>query len=319
MATSNPVAQYKKALVGVLPGILDRVGMNVYNNHPLWAKIGKTGQKKPWEGEAIRAKIVGATYDKADSYSGYDTLDTTAKEPFTVGDFEMGGYFNTVTIDGMTMAKYRTAPKRLFSLLEDEVKLALIDMRDKMTSHLFAAANDSKGLLSLSTLTDASTTIAGISAGANWGGTTTASGVFASQGKNDMMTMWDTLGQYASSLDDDNGDDAPDLLVTTQAVRRKYWASLEPSMRYTPGGAGDVNLKLSFMGAPIVADTACASGVMYFLNTRHLWLYVVPGRDFTPQESINAIDQDAMCQKILWNGQIVTNARRFNGKLTSIS
>lgn len=317
MATSNPVGEMTKALVGMFPGVLEAVGMNVYDSHPILKKLN--ANKRSWVGEAIRVKMVAAEYDKANSYSGYDAFDTTAREPFTVGDFEMGGYYNTVTIDGMTMAKFRTAQKALFEMLGDEIKVAKADFVKKFLTHFFATTNDAKGILSHYVLSDASTTIAGVAGSSTWGGTQTTSGVFATQGLNDMMTISDTLSRYAGTLDGTDTVDGPDMIITTQSIRRSYWAKLEPGLRYEPNGAGDVKLNLAFMGSSLLADTLVASGVMHFVNTKHMQLHVVPGRDFTPREDVTAIDQDAFSRTFLWNGQLVTNARRFQGTLISIS
>jgi hypothetical protein len=317
MATTNPVGQMNKALVGMFPGVLEAVGMNVYDSHPFLKKLNKN--KKAWVGEAIRVKLVAAEYDKTQSYTGYDAFDTSAREVFTVGDFEMGGYTCPVTIDGMTMGKYRTAQKALFEMLGDEIKVAKSDFVKKFLTHFFATTNDAKGILSHYVLSDASTTIAGVAGSTTWGGTQTTSGAFATQGLNDMMTINDTLSQYQGTLDGSDTVDGPDMIVTTQSIRRSYWAELEPGMRYEPNGIGDVKLSLAFMGVPLSADMLVTSGMMHFINSNHMQLHVVPGRDFTPREDVVAIDQDAFSRTFLWNGQLVTNARRFQGTLVSIS
>lgn len=317
MATTVVAGTQNKILATAFPGVVAGYALQVLNGHPILSRLNKV--KKAWIGESIRVRLINDASSTAQSYTDFDEFDITEQEPMIAGDYEMGGYGATVAFAGMQLRKISPSNySGLKDLLEIETKLQMLNIRDKMSDNLFAAANDAKGILSLSTITDATTTIAGVGGSSTWGGTTTSSGSMATQGKDDMMTMFNTLSQYASSLDG-KANDGTDLICCTNTVAQYYWATLEPSMRYTPMGKGDVGLTLEFMGIPLTTDQHVASGVMYFLNLGHLELRVHSEADFTPSEPITPVDQDAFVKRIIWNGQLVCDGRRYQGKLNTLS
>ena len=319
MATSTPVGTFNKVLASTVQGYVDAMGMQVYNGNPLLNRILEKGNKRKWTGEAIRVKLVGAAYKTAQSYTDFDTGNVGVSEPFTVADFELGGYMQWVTMSGMQERKNADAGTRIFDIVKQETKVAVQSMKDLVSTHLYQATNDAKGFLSLATLTDATTTVAGVAGSGNWGGTTTTSGSFASQGLNDLWTLYLTLSQYAGL--GTNGMDEPDLIVMNNTTSfRYYMANMQTSMRYTPNGKGDVGFgEITFMGKTVLPDPACASGNIYMLNTDHLFLYIMPGADMTVKEERMAYNADSTSIPILLNGQLVTNGRRYLGKLASVS
>jgi len=323
MATAAIAGTVDKVLSSAFPGLLKDLGMGVYNSSPVFARINKGNQKRPWEGESIQGALISSTYGKAASYQNDDTVDTTSKEPFTAFQFELGGYQTNVTLFGMQIRKVQSSYRKLFDLQKTETRLATIDMVDKMSDHLFQSTNDAKGILSLDTITDASTTIAGVAGSGVWGGTTTASGSFAAQGKSDLVTLYLTLSKFASFKETNNTTgmaNEPNLAVTTNAVWQFYWNSLDASMRYTTSDTGDVMTKLAFMGMPIVQDQHVATGRLYMLNTRELYLYVMGDADFTSLAPSAPVSQpDSWSRGLIWNGQLVFSNRRCQGKLTGIT
>lgn len=316
MATQTPVAAMDKVLASAMQGIAPKLGMNVYDSFGLFNMIEKKGNKKPWSGEAIRQPIVTEKYGAAINYTDYDSFAIVAQEPFTVADFELAGAGRTVCVSNMQYRKLKTAPKKLIEYVEVETKMAIMAIKELLISNLTSTTNTSKGVLSLYTLTDATTTIGGVSGGSSWGGTTTASGSFASQGLTDLLTIKMTLSQYA----DLGGKDAAgtDIILTTPTVYRYMITALQPDQRYT-GQTADPVLKASFDGVKVENDVSVNSGCIYLLNTNHLNLYVMSDADFTVQADVRPSNQDAFSRLIVWNGQITTDARRYHGKLTGVT
>src|SRR3990167_10249382 len=313
MTTEAIAGAAKKVLASALPGLVKPVGMGVYNSSPVLKKVIKTN-RRAWEGESLQGSVITSTYGKAASYANDDTVSTTAVEPFTAVQWELGGYQVSVNIPGMKIRKVQSSPRKLFELAKSETTLAMLDLYELMSVHLFQPSDDAKGIGSLSTLTDASTTKAGLAASSAWGGTTTASGAFASQGKADLMTLFLQLSRY-QGFTTLGGEDAPDLNVTRLTEWQLYWASLESSMRYAPNGTGDVKLQVTFMGNPVMKDEHVASGVWYMLNTSHLWLYVMDGADFELlPETRDTAQPDMYARAVIWNGQLVCDSRRYLGK-----
>jgi len=304
----------------VLPGVVKGVGPQVYNSNIVLGRIRKSGNVRPWEGESEQIAVMTAKYNKASSYQDDDPVSSTdAVKIITAGQFELGGYQTTVNLPGMELRKVKSNPNKVYDLLKTHTSAAFLDMRDTMANHLFQITNDADGILSLYTVTDASTTIAGIPGAANWGGTTTASGSMATQGKRDLMTLWTTLSSYGS-LESESGTESPDISVAPLATRNYYWQALESSMRLTSGGKGDIALDLQFMNKPIIADEHVGAGLWFCLNLKRLFLSVMPGADFKVLEPTRSESQPDMYNVgIIWNGQLVFNTRRYSGKLTGLS
>ena len=323
MATSTPVGTQDKILATTMQKWAPKVGLQVYNSTPVLKKVIDNGNKKKWEGEAQRQTIVNATYKAPVRYNNYGTANTTPQEPLTVADFEMAGYMQAVTLSEMQLRKNSSSETKMIDLLATEMQLAMQSMRDAMETDLLATANVTSGLLSLDTITDASTTIGGVGGSSTWGGTTTASGAFTSQGLNDMLTLWQTLSQYAD-LSGKGGSgitsgDQPDLLITTQAVERSYFNELQPQMRFTGDEKLDTGSALAWFKVPVLSSTYPTSGRLYMINSRHLTLWVHPQADFTMKPAVHPTNQDAWTRLIVWNGALGTSERRKHGKLTGLT
>jgi hypothetical protein len=74
-----------------------------------------------------------------------------------------------------------------------------------------------------------------------------------------------------------------------------------------------------FKTVPVLFDTAATSGVMYFLNSNHLQLFVNSGNNMRMTEWVKPANQTSKVAQIIMCGQLATNNRRRLGKLTSIT
>ena len=325
MATQAIAGSVDKVLTNGFPTALKEVGMGVYNANPTIALIQKN--RSTWQGESQQGGVVTSTAytDKAQSYQNDDPVDTSSVEPVTAIQFELGGYQSSVNISGMKIRKVQTSLQKIMDLQKLETALCLKGMVERMAIHFFQATNDAKGIISLSTISDATTTIAGLAGSSTWGGTTTAAGAaFSVVGKNDLMTLYNTLSVNDNSLEESNGttgfSNEPDTHITRRQEQQLYWATLEPSMRYEVNGTGDVKLKIAFMGSPVTVDQHCASGVWHMFKRNAIKWKVMSGADFTPLPVATTSTQpDMWARGVIWNGQVVFTSRRPFGKYTGIS
>lgn len=325
MATTAVANSTNRLVASTLPKVLAPVGLQVYNAHPVWRRIAQSKSQRPWEGESIQGAVQTSKYGKARSYSGDDVIPTTMVSPFTAFQFEQGGYIVDITLPMQDVRKNESAPEKVFSIVKQWTKSAMLDMVDEMTTDLLQASKDAKGINTLYEIADASTTIAGIAGGSTWGGTTTISSSFSLQGKSDVVTLWSTLSGNASFDENAKGDesgyqDAPDVSFVTPAIWQYYWQSLEGNIRYTSGSEADVKLVLRCMGHPVIADNHVPTGVWYMLRSSELYLYVAKSADFTLLDEVRSPQQpDVSSRAAIWNGQLVFNNRRHQGKLVSIT
>ena len=111
--------------------------------------------------------------------------------------------------------------------------------------------------------------------------------------------------------------DAPDLIVTTQAIYDAYESSLQANKRFE----GDSTLadygfdSLRFKGASVVVDSHCPAGQMYFLNTDYLDFKIHNKRNFAFEDFKRLEGSDNIQARIFWMGQLVCTNPRMQGVL----
>ena len=113
------------------------------------------------------------------------------------------------------------------------------------------------------------------------------------------------------------GNDQPTIILTTQTLYEKYETLLTSNIRYTDTDMADAGFQnLMFKGAPVTFDGSCASGVVYFLNTKYLQLVRHSDVWFKPTPFVRPTNQDAVFSQILCYGQLTCSNRARQGKLT---
>ena len=117
-----------------------------------------------------------------------------------------------------------------------------------------------------------------------------------------------TQAYGAATIDNDH----PDLIVVPQVMFDAYESSLQANKRWE----GDAMLAdagfqtLRFKGASVVVDSHAPAGSMIMLNTKYLDFKVHSKRNFTFENFMKPINQDARVAKIFWMGQLTcTNPR----------
>lgn len=188
-----------------------------------------------------------------------------------------------------------------------------MDMRNTLNSAFFAAAPTSKQMTSLVTLIDSTSTIGDVNSTTStwWAAQVTTSGSFAAQGRSDMLGLFNTIVTKGGRTD---------FILTTPTVHGFYEGSLVPQIRYTNTDTGNNSFgALKFKTADVVFDTACNSGVMYFLDMNHLELIVNANNDFRMTEWVKPANQTAKVAQMVVALELTTNNRRRQGKLTTIT
>jgi len=120
------------------------------------------------------------------------------------------------------------------------------------------------------------------------------------------------------------GNDAPDLIVTTQSGFNRIWESIQPNQRYydTQSDIGRVGFQsFRFNGAEVAIDKYIpndgTNGLMLGLNTNYLELYVSTNRKFQFgftgfKEAQNSID---VAGQFLFAGNLVCPNPRTSFKM----
>ncbi len=146
-----------------------------------------------------------------------------------------------------------------------------------------------------------------------WQPTVTASGAFATQGLSDMATATYLVSSAANV-------DNPTIYITTKTVWKKFEDTRLPLERISnsmTANAGFTNL--TFKGVPVVYGNYISSGLLFGLNMNYIYLAVDSATDAITTPFITPTNQTVKVAYILWRGNMVTNNRRRQFKLTGIS
>lgn len=312
--------------------VITNNALNAHAGSSIFA--GELGDKMfgpgPMKGKAMRTQSgesieVRAQLSKSTSAgwmtSGYDTFSQDVQDTARVlrANWKLAG--GTAIISGEER-RNNSGMAQIANLLEYKMTEAVQGVSDLFAETLYNGdgINEVTGLDTIIGANDTlqncngNTTINWNSRGLSAKGTAAnliafAGGSFAAQGVSDWITAF---------MNASEGSIQPEFLLTTEPVYRFYEGSIAPEIRYNSLSVGDGSFRnLTFKGKPIFHDSYATSGVTYFINTDHLYLAVAPGAafDMTPIDTQQF--QDVFSSKVLFQGNFVTSARKFQNKVTS--
>lgn len=334
---------YDELLVTTAEHIHPGIRENAINAHPVASlfcgKIGAalrgeigndgaSGGAQQVSGESIRVNVkLGKNESAAWLASGYDqiSMDTSDTARGTRANHKL--LAGSVVISGSEL-RQNSGDAAVASLLthkqDDSVSAAV----DKWAEDALSTSTVANGVTSLDDIISAASETAEVqgtsgSTFANWnsrgvsakgtaaGSISFASASFASQGISDMRQAW--IGATEGSIH-------PNAILTTDLVYTYYEGSLTPNVRYEDTRMGDIGFQaLQFKMAPIFHDPYVASGYMYFINTDCLMVKHLPGALFDLSTMERGLNQDAFVAHVLFEGNLVTDGRKFQNKLTGIT
>jgi hypothetical protein len=330
MAATVLSRTYGDVLSMTVDAVYDQGGIadEIFNGLPLFRAM-KERVKTKSGGSKIRVPVMYAKNATAKSYRDLDPLDTTRQSTHTTAWYDWKQIACTISISGFEM-RTNSGPEEIYDLYQERYDNAVLSLQDAINTMLWSdgTGNSSKDLLGLRAIVS-STPTTGTLASINranetwWRNKQRTGGSFASQGIADLRALW-----VACSNNVPKGQ--PTVHFTTSTVYNSYEAILEPREQFTKdyasgktgfkaGDAGFMPGALTFKGAPVIWDDAAVSGNWYMLNTNFLQMIMHKDASFRPTDRIPMHDQDAWVVHILFMGELVCNAPRFQGVLTAIT
>jgi hypothetical protein len=207
---------------------------------------------------------------------------------------------------------------QIVDLLDAKMKQAKLTLADNLNESLFTGTGNEarKRIVGLQTLVGTGT-FAGI-AGATY--TDWQSYVEATGGSLTIAYM----KTARNTINQGQGGSPVGIIPTTQTLFEKYESLLTPTYQMDPlvnsrevKRLGDVGFTaLSYAGVPVVFDTKCPSGEMYFLNAENLKLMVHEMANNKMGEANEPVDQHVSVRHIVMRCALTTNRRKSLGKLT---
>lgn len=259
-----------------------------------------------------------STYQR---YSGYDTLNIGASDVLSSAKYDWKQVALHVTSSGREI-RMNNSMERMINLVNARVDVAMATAANNMSIDLYsdgALTNQIGGLQHLIT-SDGTGTVGGIVAGTytfwknKFGEILTDATVFANV-KARMNLQW---------LAQTRGKDTPDLLVATHDLYSVYEGGLQDLQRYGDAGMAKLGFEaLRYKSGSLIFDDnsnfGTTSEIMYFLNTKYLYMMEHPDARWTEDDEKTPINQDAVVVPIYWMGEMCTSNRSLQGRIHDLA
>jgi hypothetical protein len=318
MAAGN--SNFDEILTTTLKNYVPKLTDNIFSARPLFYAL-TNGQtiRRIGGGSKVVVPIIYGTNSTAGSYSGTDTIDTTAQTGISAAEYDWKQYAATVTISGIEEAK-NNGEAQIIDLLEGKIFQTQETIIENMNSMFYSngAGNGGKDWLGLNALVgtgnDSGSAIGGIDATDSdnswWRSTLTNQGDALTVAA--MATMYNTVSV---------GNDQPTIIITDQDEYEKYESLLTGNIRYTDTDMADSGFQnLLFKGAPVTFDSNSElDGKMFFLNTKYLQLVAHSDVWFKPTPFVRPTNKDSVFSQILCYGNLTTSNRSRQGMLYGLT
>ena len=266
-------------------------------------------------GKEIQADLMYGG-NSAQYFSGYDVLNTDAVDGVTAAFYPFRYAAVPITINYTEEMENRKSDSAM-KLLATKTEQSMLTLRDQINTSIYSAQTGKAPLGFQDIIADVPgttpTTLGGITVSSNtwWKNKTnnatadtsfiTASGS-SFEGMLRMGTTWNDVSE---------GNEQPTNIFTTNDIYGDFEEIFEGtgyqrlSSKDSPGVDGRLP---SFRGIPVQYDRDCASGRMYFLNTKYLKMNMQAGMNFAKTPFKETANQMAIVGL-----QITTNNRRRQG------
>lgn len=305
----------------------------VTNSNPVYAAIRENGNIRPYSGPEIRHHLQINTQD-AQWFTGYDKLRNSPIELFNDAVFNPTNVAVPISFNGTELLA-NEGRTRVFDLMENYIDAAETSMADAMEIGVNSDGTGSNGRqiiglgAALPIVTNTGT----------YGGIDRATYALWRTTTFDADTDFPTIGTQVNSTtirpmyesilaQRSRGTRGADLLIADQNHYLAYSSSLVAHQRITSGGLmGRLGFTaLEFVGAGKRAEVVLASGIgtsmpantTYGIESRSIYLYYHPSRNnvmLFDGDGAMPINQDAIANFLVWNGQLVLGNPLFSWRL----
>jgi hypothetical protein len=272
----------------------------------------------------------------ADSYSGYDVLDTTPADGVTSAFFNWAQASVPISISGLEEKKNR-GEERIINLLESKTKQAELGLQEFFNKRMLQGAGGSSITSAYVSAMNGSQFVDPLPLQVAYDPTTSTSIGNINQNTNSWWrnqtkdftnaTTFTKFLQFLRNLRNNcskGPGGPPDLHLTTQGTEELYEAALAASHRNPSYQVADIPFdNVAFYGKPVTWDefvpdfgsgtVTQTKGSWVMLNTKFWGVRVDKETNFAPTPFIKPENQDAKTSHILWLGALGVSNRRKQG------
>lgn len=264
------------------------------------------------------------------SFVGDDVLDTTRVQKRAIASYDWKQKYANITIPGRDIL-LNMGGTQVLDLIDTEIQEAELTMQELFSEGIWddGSADGNKEIDGLkAAISDADP------APGAYGGLAVATNTWwkaqmdTNAGTPRALTLALKQSMYSKCS---QGNDIPDLIVTSDEVFNKAWTLLQGMQRSTAVEmfAGTKYLYIPFNQSTIIADKyipndGATKHRMYFYNTK--WLQMIGheahrknnGIWFDSAGFIRPTNQDVQTAKIYWMGNLICKGRRMSGLISNI-
>lgn len=290
----------------IVPKLVD----NIFDSNPLLQRAKKKFYTSVDGGLSILQPLNYAQSAAGDWYAGADTLNINDTDVMTSAEYSWKQIFEPISISRADELKNAGDSGKL-KLVKNKTMIAEKSIQDKMGTGLYNAGTNSKAIGGLRLIVATSSTVGGISQSSySWwqsqvDSSTTTLSIAAMQSRHNLCSI---------------GSDQPTVVMTTRSLYNSYYALLQPQQRFTDADTAKGGFDaLMFNGIPVISDSHCPSGYMYFLNEDYLNLYYHPQEDFRFEAFQQPVNQNVKVAKIFWMGAFGSSNNRMHGVMSALT
>jgi hypothetical protein len=267
---------------------------NAYNSNVELKLLNQYKDLKDGGGSIVEPLIESEQNDGG-FYAGGDVLNSNQTNSLTMVEYKWQNAYEPIQLTRDEERSNSGSEHKILDLVATKTMLSEKAIAKRMSQGISVPVANAGNLIDLTSLVGTGTL--GSIAGATdtfWQATSVTSGAFATQGLTDMNTAY-----YAVSSG--SNEDNPTHIINGDLS----------------ANAGFKNL--TFKGTPIMYGNFISSGVMYMLNMNYVKLVVDSATDMITTPFIQPTNQMVRVAYILWRGNLITNNRRRQAKLISIT
>jgi hypothetical protein len=287
---------------------------NAYNSNVELKLLNQYKDLKDGGGSIVEPLIESEQNDGG-FYAGGDVLNSNQTNSLTMVEYKWQNAYEPIQLTRDEERSNSGSEHKILDLVATKTMLSEKAIAKRMSQGFSVPVANAGSLIDLTSLVGTGTL--GSIAGATdtfWQATSVTSGAFATQGLTDMNTAYYAVSSGAN-------EDNPTHILTTKAIFQKYEQTRLPLERISNGdlsaNAGFKNL--TFKGTPVMYGNFISSGVIYMLNMNYVKLVVDSATDMITTPFIQPTNQMVRVAYILWRGNLITNNRRRQAKLISIT
>ncbi len=287
---------------------------NAYNSN-VELKIFNQYKTSVDGGGSIVRNLIESQQDEGGFYLGADVLNNTQTNSLTQVEYKWQNAYEPIMLTRDEERQNSGQEHKILDLVATKTMLSEKAIAKRMSQALTVPVGGAGNLNDLSTLTGTGT-FGSINGATDsfWQATNVTSGAFATQGLTDMSTAYYAVSSAAN-------EENPTHILTTKAIFQKYEQTRLPLERISSGdlsaNAGFKNL--TFKGTPVVYGNFVPAGTIFMLNMNYLQLIVDSATDMITTPFITPTNQTVRVAYILWRGNLVTDNRRRQAKLVSVT